>query len=180
MQVGKDASRTRQLMRRSVSTPLIPLLFALCAGVLGGCASSQSAQEKAAARAAVVGTWEYRVEGIAPLDQGVFRITTKDGRLRGIVQDRRLGRLRARVDVSDSRLELMFDDLRISGYIEDDEFTGYLRRRQWDVSTRRRYRRRSRFRSASLFARRVQSGTAADTPSILECRSILREANGCN
>ncbi|PSQ51120.1 MAG: hypothetical protein BRD28_06125 [Bacteroidetes bacterium QH_10_64_37] len=166
-------------MRRSVSTTLTPLLFALCAGILGGCASSQSAQEKATARAAVIGTWEYNVEGTAPLDQGIFRITTKDGQLQGIIRDRRLGRLRARVDANDSRLELAVDDLRISGYIEDDEFRGSLRRRQWNVSTRRRYRRRSRFRSASVFARRVQSGTAADTPSVLECRSILREANGC-
>ncbi len=167
-------------MRRCVSTTLIPLLFALCAGVLGGCASSQSAKEKAAARASVIGTWEYRVEGIAPLDQGVFQITKKNGRLRGIVRDRRLGRLRARVDVNASRLELALDGLRISGYIEDDEFTGYLRRQQWDVSTRSQYRRRSRSRSVSLFARRIQGGTAADTPSILECRSLLREANDCN
>ena len=144
-----------------------------------GCASSQSAEEKAAARASVIGTWEYRVDGMAPLDQGVFQISTKNGRLRGIVQDRRLGRLRARVDVGNSRLELAFDDLRISGFIENDTFTGYLRRRQWDVSTRSRYRRRSRFRSASLFARRVKSAVSADKPSALDCRSLLREADDC-
>jgi hypothetical protein len=166
-------------MRRHFLPTLAPLLV-LCAGLLVGCASSQSAEEKAAARAAVIGTWEYRVDGMAPLDQGVFQITTRNGRLRGIVQDRRLGRLRARVDVGNSRLELAFDDLRISGFIEDDKFTGYLRRRQWDVSTRSRYRRRSRFRSASLFARRVESGVSADKPSALECEPLLRETDDCS
>lgn len=167
-------------MRRRFSTISAPFLLVLCAGLVMGCASSQSTTEDAASQAAVVGTWEYKVNGAAPLDQGVFRITTKDGRLRGILRDRRLGRLRARVDVNDSRLELSFEDLRISGYVEDDQLTGFLRRRKWDVSTRRQSRRRSRFRSASFSARRVQSAAAADTPSILECRSLLREANGCN
>jgi len=166
-------------MRRHFLPPLA-LLLVLCTGLVLGCASSQSAEEKAAARAAVVGTWEYRVDGRAPLDQGVFQITTRNGRLRGILQDRRLGRIRTRVDVGDSRLELAFDDLRISGFIKDDQFTGFLRRRQWDVSTRNRYRRRSRFRSASLFARRVESGVSADKPSALDCRSLLRETDDCS
>ena len=165
-------------MKRSFATILV--LPLLCVGLVTGCASSESTTNDAAVRAAVVGTWEYRVQGRAPLDQGVFRISMQNGRLRGILQDRRRGRLRVRVHAGDSRLALALDDLRISGHIEDDQFTGFLRRQQWDVSSRRRYhRRRSRFRSASLFARRVQSAAAADTPSILECRSLLREANGC-
>jgi len=167
-------------MGRRLLMTFVPLLLALCAGLVMGCASSQSTTEDAASQAAVIGTWEYKVDGTAPLDQGVFRITTQDGRLLGILRDRRLGRLRARVDVNDSRLELSLDNLRISGYVENDQFTGFLRRRQWDVSIRRQSRRRSQFRSASLFARRVQSAVTADTPSFLECRSLLREANGCN
>lgn len=166
-------------MRRHLLLRFAPLLV-LCSGLVIGCASSQSAQEKAAAQAAVIGTWEYRVDGVAPLDQGVFQIARKNGRLQGIVQDRRRGRLRARVDVGDSRLELSIDDFRISGFIEDDQFTGFLRRRQWDVSTRSRYRRRSRFRSASLFARRVQSAVTAEKPSALECRPLLRETDDCS
>jgi len=170
-------------MRRSAPTRLF---FILClvatATVAVGCLPSQQAtEEDAAAQAAVIGTWKYKVSGTAPLDQGVFRITDQDGQLRGIIKDRRIGRLRARVDVDDTRLELTLDGLRISGYIEDDQLTGFLRRQQWDISTRRRQRRgRSRFRSASLSARRVKSATAADAPSILDCESILREANGCN
>lgn len=168
-------------MRRRFSTTFILLLFVLCAGFVMGCLpSKQTTKEDAAARAAVIGTWEYRVDGAAPLNEGIFRITTQDGRLEGIVQDRRLGRWQARVDVTNSRLELSFDNFLISGYVENDEFTGFLERRQWNVANQRRPRRRSQFRSVSLLARRVQRAGVADTPEILECRPVLREANGCN
>lgn len=156
------------------------LLFLFGAGFVGACTSSQSTQDEAAARAAVVGTWAYEVEGFAPLNQGRFHITIQDGELQGIVRDRRLGRLHARVQIHDSRLELTLDDLRISGYIEDDQFTGFLRRSQWDVTARRQTRTRSQFRSASLFARRIRSASAVDKPKALECRSLLWEANGCD
>lgn len=158
----------------------LPLLLILGAGLLGACASSRSAQDEAAARAAAVGTWSYEVEDFAPLDQGRFHITVQDGDLLGIVRDRRLGRLRASVRVHDSRLEIDLRDLRISGYIEDDQFTGFLRRPQWEVTTRRQTRTRSQFRSASLFARRVRSAAAVDKPEVLECRSLLREVDECD
>ena len=158
----------------------IPVLLVLELGLLSACATSQPAQNEAALRAAVVGTWSYDVQGFAPLDQGRFHITVRDGRLRGLIRDRRLGRLQARVDVRNSRLELTLDDLRISGHIEDDQFTAFLRRDQWDVRTRRQTRTRSQFRSASLYATRIRSAAAADKPNILECRSLLREADGCN
>ena len=157
----------------------LPLLLILGAGLVGGCASSRSTQDEAAARAAAVGTWSYEVEDFAPLDQGRFRITVQDGDLRGIVRDRRLGRLRASVRVRDSRLEIDLRDLRIAGYIEDDQFTGFLRRSQWEVTTRRQTRARSQFRSASLFARRIRSATAVDKPGVLECQSLLWEAGDC-
>jgi hypothetical protein len=168
-------------MRRRFSATFVLPLLALCAGFVMGCLpSEQTTKENAAARAAVIGTWEYRVEGAAPLDEGIFQITTQDGRLRGIVEDRRLGRRRARVDLNDSRLELSFDEFLISGHVEDNQFTGFLERREWNVASQRRPPRRSQFRSVSLLARRVQRAGVADTPSILECRPILREANGCN
>lgn len=169
-------------MCHPVLTRFFTVLSLVAAGTIAvGCLpSEQTTKENAAARAAVIGTWEYRVDGAAPLDEGTFQITTKDGQLRGVLRDRRLGRLQTRVDVNDSRLELSFDDLRISGYVEDGQLTGFLRRRKWDVSTRRRSQRRSQFRSASFSARRVQSAAAADTPSILKCRSLLRETDGCN
>jgi hypothetical protein len=161
---------------------LIRLLFLLVLGpaLLSACATSRPAPNEAALRAAVVGTWTYDVQGVAPLDQGRFHITVRDGRLRGLVRDRRLGRLQARVEVRDSRLELTLDDLKISGYIEDDQFTAFLRRDQWDVRTRRQTRTRSQFRSVSLYATRIRSAAVADKPDILECQSLLREASGCD
>jgi hypothetical protein len=164
------------------SLPLHLALLLLGLGLAVGCASSRSTTDDAAARAAAIGTWEYEVDGFAPLEAGVFRIVEERGRLQALVQDRRRGRYRARADVSGTRLELTIDDLRISGRIEDDQFTGFLRRDQWDVSTPQRARRRTRasFRSASLYARRIRSASAVSRPSILECESILRETNGCN
>jgi len=161
--------------------PEFALLF-LGLGLIMGCASSQSTRDDAAARAAAIGTWEYEVIGTAPLNAGTFQIAERDGRLHALVRDRRWGRLRARAEVRDTRLELVIDDLRISGRIENDQFTGFLRRQRWDVSTRQRSRRRrqSHSRSASLHARRVQSASTADRPSALECQSILREASGCD
>lgn len=165
--------------------PVLPLrltLLLLSVGLTLGCASSQSTEDKTASRAAAIGTWEYEVDGFAPLKAGVFRIAERRGRLQALVQDQRQGRFQARVDVSNRRLELTVDDLRISGRIEDDQFTGFLRRDQWDVSTTQRTRRqrRSSFRSASFHAQRVNSASTVDRPSILDCESILREADGCN
>lgn len=169
------------LMRRTVLLPLV--LLVLGAGLVLGCASSGPQGPSAEAQAAAVGTWQYEVNGYAPLDEGTFRIRQTDGRLRGELTDRRRGRFRVRVDVRASRLELRMNDLRISGSIEDGTFTGVLRRSQWSVTSRqqRQQRRsRSRFRSASLSARRIRSATSADAPSVLDCQSILREASGCN
>lgn len=152
----------------------------LAAALAGGCASSQSTQSSEAARAAALGTWRYQVEGAAPLNRGFFQITLRDGRLQGLVRDRRRGRLRARVDLRNSRLELVVDEMRISGYIEDGTFTAFLRPQRWSVTTtQRRGRYRQQTRSVSLYAERVRSAAAADTPSILDCESILREADGC-
>lgn len=159
---------------------LLSLLPLLSLGVLGGgCASSETAVEVAASRAAAIGTWKYEVDGFAPLDRGLFHITSRDGRLRGIVRDQRRGRLIARVNVNDSRMELTVGTLRISGRIEDGQFTGTLRRQRFDASVAYLRRRQRRFRSAPLYARRVRSATAVDGASALECRSILREATGC-
>jgi len=162
--------------------PLRCALLFLCAGLAAGCASSRSAEDDAAGRAAALGTWRYEVDGSAPLSTGVFQIAERKGRLQGFLRDRRRGRLQARVKLQDRRLELTVDGLRVSGRIEEGQFTGVLRRERWDMTTRRRTRRRtrSRVRSASVHARRVRSASAADRPSILECESILREANGCD
>lgn len=144
-----------------------------------GCTSSESARSSKEARASAIGVWEYKVSGVAPLDEGTFQITEQNGRLRALLQDRQRGRLRARVTLQDSHLTLTLDELRISGQIENGTFTGFLRRPQWDVNTRRQRRSRSQFRSAPLQAQRVESASTVDEPSALDCQSILREADGC-
>lgn len=168
-------------MRRTFLLRFTLLILGL--GLAVGCASSRSTKDDAAARAAAIGTWKYEVNGTAPLNSGTFQIAERDDRLQALVRDRRRGRLRAQVDVRDARLELVIDDLRISGRIQDDQFTGFLRRQQWDVSTRQRTRRRRRAshsHSASFYAQRVHSASGVTRPSLLECESILREADGCN
>lgn len=166
-----------------MSRPLLPRLsfLALLAlvGLAGGCASTETATDAAASQAAAIGTWKYQVDGFAPLNQGVFHITSQDGRLRGIVRDQRRGRLVAQVNVNDARMELTVGSLHISGRIEEGQFTGYLRRQRYDASVAYVRRRQRRFRSAPLYARRVRSASAVDNAPALECRSILREANGC-
>lgn len=163
---------------RHAAPRLLLLLFGT--GLVLGCASSESAQSSPEARAAAIGAWKYKVDGVAPLDRGTFQITKEGGRLQALLRDRQQGRLRARVDLRDSRLKLVLDDFRISGQIEDETFTGVLRRRQWNVDSHRQRRSRSQFRSAPLQAQRVRSASAADEPRALNCRSILREADGCS
>lgn len=162
-------------MRQLAFLLLIPLL-----GLATGCASSRSAEEAAADRAAAIGTWRYQVTGSAPLHRGVFHISLQNGRLQGLVRDQLRGRLSAQVNVRDSRMELTLGQFSISGIIEDETFTGFLRRQQYDVSTpypRKQSRRRSR--TAPLYAHRIQSAAVEGAAPPLECESILREANGC-
>lgn len=160
---------------------IIPSLLVL--GVLSiaiGCASSEPTQSETAARAAALGTWQYQVDGIAVLNRGEFTITEKEGRLRAQIRDDRRGRFFARVQLNGSRMQLSLKDLRISGRIEDDSFTGTLRRPVWDVTSSSRMRRSSRTRSASLVAHRVSSGMPSDPKTPLDCPSILWETDdGC-
>jgi len=167
---------------RGFLPPLLFLVILLPVAVFtGGCASSQSTRSNSAALEAALGTWRYQVTGIAPLDQGTFRIAVKNGRLQGIVRDQQRGRFKARVDVNDSRMELTVGRLHISGQIENDQFSGFLRLRKWDVSvSSRRRRSRSGSSTAPLYAERIRSSVADDAVPALECTSILRETDGCD
>lgn len=170
--------RTRQwhILRKILPSLIV---FGVLTLVIG-CASSEPTESETAARSAALGTWEYRVDGIAPLNRGEFTITEKDGQLRAQIRDDRRGRFVARVQLNGSRLQLSMNDLRISGRIEDGSFTGTLRRPIWDVSTSSRMRRSSRTRSASLVARRVASGSATGPETALDCPPILWETDdGC-
>ncbi|MFB6231104.1 MAG: hypothetical protein ABEL04_08090, partial [Salinibacter sp.] len=165
-------------MRGLRPSPLFLVVLLPVAVFAGGCASTQSTGGNPAALEAAIGTWRYQVTGIAPLDQGTFRIAVKDGRLQGIVRDRQRGRFKARVDVNDSRMELTVGRLHISGQIENGQFSGFLRLRKWDVSvSSRRRRSRSGSSTAPLYAERIRSGVAGDAVPALECTSILRETD---
>lgn len=159
------------LLRLGSSLPLLTSAL-VCLALTAACSTSQPASgpDAAAERAAVVGLWEYQASNSAYLDRGVFKITVQDGRLQGTLRDNRLGALPIRVEVRDRSMEMVVDDLRINGRLDDDKFTAFVRRPMWDVSSRQRagYRNRSRQNppTGSLFARRIESmGTAvADVP----------------
>lgn len=163
--------------------PRIALSFltAFIVGVFAaGCASTHSPEEEARARAAAIGTWEYRVDGVAALHRGEFQITTENGRLRAQIRDERRGRFVARVKLNGSRMQLALENLRISGRIEDGSFTGTLYRPTWDVTTSSRSRRSSQTRSASLVAQRIASSPVVERSLPFDCPSILWETDdGC-
>jgi hypothetical protein len=77
-------------------------------------------------------------------------------------------------------MELLLDDIRISGYVEDGTFRGFLRRQAWSVVSRQSHRRGDRTRSVTLYARRIQRAAPADKPSVLDCPPLLREVDDCS
>lgn len=77
-------------------------------------------------------------------------------------------------------MELDIGAYRISGEIEGNRFTGFVRPEQYDASIgHRRDRSSNEPNTAYISAKRVQGPSDADTPCPLDCQSILREASGC-
>lgn len=145
------------------------------------CSSSQRTTERAASHAAAIGTWKYEVSGRAPINQGTFTITLKKGRLYAVIRDKYRGPLAAEVHVRSSRMELTIGSLHVSGHIEDDRFSGFLRPEQYDVSIDDPDAQPSRRREvAYLRAERVRSASVIDDPRVLDCESLLREESGCS
>lgn len=163
-------------VKRSLSHTILSALPVLLVVWVVGCASSPPAEETAEARAAALGTWEYKVEGIGELSRGTFYITVREDRLRAYVRDEQRGRFIARVRLTGSHMELDLRDLRISGEIEDDTFSGRLYHPDWEVSSSRQRRRFSRPRFTLLVARRTARSSLYDLQSPLDCPSILRES----
>lgn len=162
------------------SSGLSLLFTATLMATLAGCASTQTPAQNQAARSAAVGTWEYRVTGAAPLNRGTFSVGMQNGRLQVTVTDRYRGRLTATVRVSPSQMELNIGPYRISGDVDGNRFSGFVRLNEYDVSIPyRRVRSSSDTRSAFISAKRVQRPPDAGRPSAIDCRSILREASGC-
>lgn len=138
-----------------------------------GCASSRSAEDVITDRERVLGTWEYRTDGIRALQRGTLRITTRDGILVGRLQDSWRGRLDAQITLRGGTIQLEIDRLRLVGELRADRFTASARRPVWDVSGGVSRRRSTGF----LVAQRVRRGTIWTSPTDLSCPSLLREVS---
>lgn len=147
------------------------LVVILVAEALAGCVSSRSVEELASDRAAVLGTWEYRTEGIRSLHRGTLYIAVQDGRLTGRLQDRWRGRVEAQVQLHGSTMELDLDRIRISGRLQDNRFVASVRSSMGAVTTNRRSA------SGLFIAERVHRSTASSENVDVGCSSLLYEGS---
>lgn len=138
-----------------------------------GC-SPRSADEIVAERERVVGTWEYKTDGIRSLQRGSLRITVQDGELVGRLQDSWRGTVHARIRLQGNRMSLDLDRLRIAGTLEDGYFRGSVRSSAWDMS---RSTDRPSQSTGYFVARRVRSTSVLNNLRDLGCASLLRESS---
>lgn len=149
-------------------------VFALVLTVgVAGCASSRSTEDVPNDREKVLGTWEYRTDGIRALQRGTLRITTRDGTLVGQLQDSWRGRIDAQVTLRGGTIQLEIDRLRLVGELRADRFTASARRPIWDVTGG--FSQRSS--TGILVAQRVRRATLWNSSPDLGCPSLLREAS---
>jgi hypothetical protein len=141
--------------------------------VLLGC-HPRSAEEIAADRARVLGTWEYHTRGISALQSGTLRIRVQDGELVGRLRDRWRGTVRAQVALQGTRMELDLDRVRITGRLEQNRFRGTVQTPFWDASRAHAGRQAS---SGYFVARQVRSQSVVDDLTDLGCPSLLRESS---
>lgn len=147
------------------------LLATLVTGAFAGCTSSRSVDEIASDRASVLGTWEYRTDGIPRLHRGRLHITVQNGRLKGRLQDRWRGTVEARVQLHGSRMELDLDRILISGRVREDRFVGSVRTSMGTVTTNRRSA------SGVFIAKRVRRSTDSGSTDDFGCPSLLYEGS---
>lgn len=143
------------------------------ATVLSGCTSPRTADEIAADRARVLGTWEYHADGIRALQRGTLQIQVQDGKLVGRLQDSWRGPVETQVDLRGSYMELALSQLRITGQLEQGRFVGSVRESPWSVSSSE-----TRTGSTGSFvARRVRRESSGDDRTDFGCTSLLRESS---
>lgn len=118
-----------------------------------------------------LGTWEYRATGVRALRRGRLKISSRDGELVGQFQDRMRGRFKADIHVQGARMVITVDQLRITGRILDNQYSGTIEQSNWDV-TEQNSRRQSR---ARFEARRVRRGGGSGATDRYGCPSLLRE-----
>lgn len=150
----------------------------LCSGLWTGCASSSEMDAASSDPAHVVGTWEYRSYDSPLLGEGVLQIFIDQGRLEGQLRDSRIGRVPVQVSFRNSNLNLSLREtlgpsssITVSGHVEDETFTAFLRRPTYDVSTSQDVfgRRSQTSSSGSLYARRVRAPEAQSLDPGLGC-----------
>jgi hypothetical protein len=138
-----------------------------------GCTSSRTAEEIAADRARVLGTWTYRTDNISALQRGTLRISVHDGKLVGRIQDTWRGALDARVYLRGAHLELQLDRVQITGDLVDDRFKGLVHQPIWEGVRGDPWRGSTGY----FVARRVRRESTADEHRDFGCPSLLRESS---
>lgn len=149
------------------------LVAVLTLSVIHGC-SPRSADEMVSERERVVGTWEYKTDGIPFLQRGSLHITVEDGKLVGRLQDSWRGSLQARINLQGNRMTVEVDRGRIEGRLDRDHFRGTIRPRQWDLSRSVEGHSQS---TGYFLARRVRSTSLLNNRRDLSCPSLLRESS---
>jgi hypothetical protein len=130
----------------------------------------------------VVGTWKYRATaGSDVLEEGIFEIRVRQGRLDGVLRDSRIGIVPVDVSYRGQRLEMRIDQIRIRGRVQNNRYTAFYERPLWDVTTSQSFRSRNDRINGSITARRIRS-LAFTTPNLpLGCTNILEESTDrCN
>lgn len=122
--------------------------------------------------AAVLGTWAYSTKGVSSLQDGTFRVRTKEDRLVVQVRDRWRGSITGRVYVRGNRMEIRLKRVQISGQIAEDRFTASVQRDRWDVSRARRQNTRG-----SLVARRIDKPMNSNDSRDFGCQPLLLESS---
>jgi len=139
---------------------------------LFGCTSSEPSRE-VSERMRALGTWAYQATGVNSIRQGRLKIKSRDGDLIGQFHDRVRGKVLGDVRVRGAYMEIRIDQLRITGRILNNQYSGTVKQSDWDV-TRQNPRRQSQ---ARFEARRIRRQGESDTDDDFGCPALLREAS---
>lgn len=160
--------RLSRLVPPAGAAVVLALAISLCLGC-----TSRSAEEIAAQRTRVLGTWEYQTNGIRALERGTLYVSERDGELVARIQDRWRGQIEGDINLRAPRMELDLDHLRIRGRLEQGRFVGSVQTQTWSVSQSRGQRQRR----GQFVARRVSSKSPTDAADRFGCSPLLWESS---
>lgn len=146
------------------------LIVLYCTLALAACRTSEPTAQEMETWTRILGTWEYRSQGIQRLDRGTIHIFVRDGRLVGRIQDAWSGDREATVRLYGSTMTLDMTYYRIKGSVRNGRFVATLDRSPWTVSRPTRQQRTT----GTFVARRIRSG-GTGLPSRHGCEPLLRE-----